>query len=157
MLLKWTIFFSLCFGFQVKAQFELSCQFHQHFTRSFFRTKVKCTIFSYLKFGFILFGARKFAEKLLLNCWWNWPQIAGRRIEESNPPPCFCCSCFYNNTNLVHPFPIENAGFKFRNKIEFPFSRFKDSLEEKGNKMEIIKNEPFLYFWIYKRIACLYP
>ena len=44
------------------------CQFHQHFTSM----KAFCTAFTCLQFGYVIFGKRKLAKKLLVKCWWNW-------------------------------------------------------------------------------------
>ncbi len=53
----------------------IRCQFHQHFTRTFFGRKVKFAAFLFLKFKkLIFFGARKLAEKLFFKWWWNWLQ-----------------------------------------------------------------------------------
>ncbi len=47
-------------------------QFHQHFMSSFFIRKLYVKFFCTWNLASYFFGARKFAEKLLFKCWWNW-------------------------------------------------------------------------------------
>ncbi len=67
-------------------------------------------------------------------------QIAGRKVEESNPPPCFCCSMFLQQHKRSPSISNWKCCFKFRNKLS---SCYKDSLKEKGNKIWTIKIELF--------------
>ena len=50
------------------------CQFHQHFTSSFFIRKSFEQLFCTYSLGLYFFGARILAQKLLVKCWCNWPQ-----------------------------------------------------------------------------------
>ena len=52
---------------------ESSCQFHQHFTSSFFIQKLFEQLFCTYILGLYFLGTRKLALKLLVKCWWNWP------------------------------------------------------------------------------------
>ena len=49
------------------------CQFHQHFTSSFFVGKCFEKLFCTYIVGLYFFVARKLAQTLLIKCWWNWP------------------------------------------------------------------------------------
>jgi hypothetical protein len=42
------------------------------FYKQLFHTKVLCGPFMCLQFGFVIFGKRILAQKLLIKCWWNW-------------------------------------------------------------------------------------
>ena len=48
------------------------CQFHPHFTSSFFLWKPFEHFFSTYSLGLYFLGTRKFAQKVLVKCWWNW-------------------------------------------------------------------------------------
>jgi len=47
------------------------CQFHQYFMSSFVCTKVFCTAFLCLQFGFVIFLQKNIGKKLLVKGWWN--------------------------------------------------------------------------------------
>ena len=56
-------------------------QFHQHFTTSFSARKSFEQLFSTHNFGLYFLGKRKFANKLLVKCWWNW-LLESMHVEE---------------------------------------------------------------------------
>ena len=62
-------------SYRVKKKVSISSTFYVRL----FWTKVFCTTFLCLQFGFVNFWLRKSALKLLINCWWNWLK-EGRRI-----------------------------------------------------------------------------
>ena len=51
------------------------CQFHQHFTSSFFVRKSFKQLFCTYGLSLYLFGKRKLTKKLLVKCWSNWLQV----------------------------------------------------------------------------------
>ena len=57
------------------------CQFLQHFTSSFFVRKSFGQLFCTYGLGLYIFGTRILAQKLLVKCWWNWPQFADEHGE----------------------------------------------------------------------------
>ncbi len=48
------------------------CQFHQHFTSSFFVQKFCLQLFSTCILGLYFPDARILVQKLIIKCWWNW-------------------------------------------------------------------------------------
>ena len=48
------------------------------FYEQLFHTKVLYAAFMCLQFGFLIFGKRILAQKLLIKCWWNWHQVAAQ-------------------------------------------------------------------------------
>ncbi len=52
------------------------CQFHQHFTRSFFVQKCFAKLFSNYSFALLPFSKIMLAQKLLVKCYWNWLQVS---------------------------------------------------------------------------------
>jgi len=51
------------------------CQFHQHFMHVFYVQKPFVLPYSNYSLALLFFGKRILAEKLLVKCWWNWPQV----------------------------------------------------------------------------------
>ena len=58
------------------------CQFHQRSTSSFFVQKSFEQLFCTYILGLYFFGTRKLAQKLLVKCWWNYPLVEMRDIED---------------------------------------------------------------------------
>ena len=85
------------------------CQFHQHFTSSFFVRKALEQLFCTYIVGLNFFGARKLAQKLLVKCWWNWLKVV---------PPVSFISEFVK----VHPRHLLNE--KSTEKCSFLIRRF---------------------------------
>ncbi len=51
-------------------------QFHQRSTRSFYIHKLRTQLFCAYVLGFYSTGARLLAQKLRVECWWNWPLVS---------------------------------------------------------------------------------
>ncbi len=71
----------------VKVLFESSFyvfrgQFHQHSTSSFYVRKLHAQLFCAYVLGLYFTGARLLAQKLHVECWWNWAQHGARRTAE---------------------------------------------------------------------------
>ncbi len=52
-------------------------QFHQHSTSSFYVRKLRAQLFCAYVLGLYFTGVSLPAQKLLVECWWNWAQISG--------------------------------------------------------------------------------
>ena len=73
--LFWPVMINIRFDFFKSDTNQYRCQFHQHFTCSFFIWKSFKKLFCTYCLGLYFFGGRKLAQKLLVKCWWNWLQV----------------------------------------------------------------------------------
>jgi len=83
------------------------------FYKQLFHTKVLCVPFICLQFGFVFFGKRILAQKLLIKCWWNWHL-------ELPPPPHSLTLTLWKPPASEEPKDLP----QLTNKISTPLSNF---------------------------------
>ncbi len=85
---------------RAKNQLQTRGQFHQHSTRSFYVRKLHAQLFCAHVLGLYFTGVSLLAEKLLVECWWNWAQVPTTTTED-NSYLNFKSWCMFERKNKV--------------------------------------------------------